>query len=111
MGAIGKVKEVLKAEDLDAIMAMISDDFEFSEVGGKEELRDFLQSAFDMGYIEMYADETEIKTDKTEIEVEGDKATVYPIDVEGSWGSVTVEIEAKREGDAWRIVDLYIEGI
>lgn len=112
LGAIGNIKKWAADEDLDSLMSIISEDFEHYEVGGKEELRDFLQSAIDMGYVSMYADDTEILTDDTEIEMDGeDTAIFYPIDVEGPFGAATLEFEAKLEDGTWRIVTLDISGV
>ncbi len=106
------LQEAIKTENLDAVMSLISDDFDFYEVGDKEALRDFLESAIDMGYVEMYADDVEIITEDTEYERDGDEVTVYPVDVEGSFGSVTIEFQAQLEEDgAWRITGLDISGI
>ena len=112
LGAIKNIKTWAAEEDLDSLMAMISDDFEHYEVGGKAELREFLQGAIDMGYVSMYADHTEILTDDTEIEMDGeDTAIFYPIDVEGPFGAATLEFEAKLEDGVWRIVTLDIAGV
>lgn len=108
---VASIKEIAKKGDINAMMALISDDFEHPQVGGKAELKDFLQGAIDMGYLEMYADDTEIKTDDTEIKVDGDKATFYPIEVEGPWGSATLEFTAKLENGAWKIISADVSGI
>lgn len=112
LGAVKNIKKWAADEDLDALMAIFSEDFEHYEVGGKEDLRGFLKSAIDMGYISMYADDTEILTDDTEVEMDGeDKATFYPVDVEGPFGSATLEFEAKLEDGVWRITSLDISGV
>lgn len=109
--SLGDPEKIASDSAVDDLMELISEDFEYYQVGGKEDLREFLQGAFDMGYIEMYGPDSEIITDDTEIEVDGDMATVYPVDVEGPWGSATLEFEAKLEGDTWRIIGLDISGI
>ena len=61
---------------------------------------------------DIYAKDVKIITDDTEFEREGDTVTVYPVDVEGDFGSVTLEFEAQLEEDgAWRIIGLDISGI
>jgi len=110
--SLATMQEAIKTEDLDAVMGLISADFEFYEVGDKDGLREFIENAIDMGYVETYAADIEIITDDTEFERDGDTVTVYPVDVEGDFGSVTLEFEAQLEEDgAWRIIGLDISGI
>ncbi len=110
--AMATFMKAVETEDLDAVMGLISEDFDFYEVGDKAALRDFLEGAVDMGYVEMYADDIEIITDDAEFEREGDEVTVYPVDVEGAFGSVTIEFVAQLEEDGvWRITGLDISGI
>lgn len=109
--SLGDPDKVGSPESLEELMSIISEDFEYYQVGGKEDLREFLQGAFDMGYIEMYGPDSEIITEDTEIKVDGDTANIYPVDVEGPWGSATLEFEAKLEGDTWRIIGLDISGV
>jgi ketosteroid isomerase-like protein len=108
---VAGIKEIAKKGDINAMMALISEDFEHPQVGGKAELKEFLQGAIDMGYLEMYADDTEIKTNDTEIKVDGDKATFYPIEVEGPWGSATLEFTAKLENGVWKIISADVSGV
>jgi len=108
------VKNVLaaaKKEDLDSVMAMISEDFEHPQLGDKAALKEFLQGAIDMGYIEMYADDTEVSTEDAEFEQDGEEMIIYPIDVEGPWGSATLELTAKQEGGVWKIVSADVSGV
>ncbi len=64
-----------------------------------------------MGYIEMYADDTEVSTEDVEFEEDGENLIIYPVDVEGPWGSATLEFVAKLEGGAWKIVGVDASGI
>lgn len=86
--------------DIEAIMAVHSDDFEHYDVGGKEEMREYLEQAIDMGYLE----EAKVVLDDAEFEVDGDEIIVYPVDLESPLGSVTLEYVFKNEGGTWRIV-------
>ncbi len=81
---LGKVAE----KDLDAAMAAVADDFEHYQYRTKEELRNFLDDAIFVGYL----DDVEIKMDDAEVEIDGDKGVVYPVDILGSFGSVTLEL-------------------
>jgi hypothetical protein len=103
-----KVLEAAKAEDLDAIMNLISKDFHQSDVGGKDDLRPFLENIIDMGYVEMYADEIEIITDDAELELDGDEASIYPIDIESPMGGVTIEILGKLEDGQWKVTGVEV---
>ncbi len=42
LGGIATILTAAKEENLDAVMSMISDSFEHPQLGGKDELRDFL---------------------------------------------------------------------
>jgi len=111
MDGIKNVLEAAKKEDLNAVMALVSEDFEHPQLGDKAGLQELLQSAIDMGYIEMYADDTEVSTEDVEFEQDGEEMIIYPIDVEGPWGSATLEFTAKQEGGAWKIVGVDASGV
>jgi len=109
--SISIIKQAAKDEDVDAVMGLIHDDFEHYQVGGKEDLRDFLQNAIDMGYVSMYAEDIEIYTDDTEFEEDGEEVIIYPIDVELPIASVTLEFVVAPAGDTYKIVTLDVSGI
>ena len=111
MDGLKNVLAAAKKEDLDSVMSMISEDFEHPQLGDKAGLKEFLQGAIDMGYIEMYADDTEVSTEDVEFEQDGEELIIYPIDVEGPWGSATLEFTAKQEGGAWKIVSVDASGV
>ncbi len=93
--------------DIDTVMAQFSEDFDHYEYGDKAGLQEFLQMAVDMGYTE----DLEIFLDDTEIEMDGDEAIVYPIDVSAAFGSATFEFILVEEAGEWKIIDMMIEGI
>jgi len=97
----------LAAKELDAAMAAVSEKFEHYEYGSKAELRSFLDEAVQAGYV----DDLKIITDDTEVKIEGDKAVIYPVDVEGLFGSFTLELTCQKEGDSWMVSTLDIFGI
>ncbi|MBI1320622.1 MAG: hypothetical protein GC168_16990 [Candidatus Hydrogenedens sp.] len=109
--AVKMIKQAAIDENVDAVMDLISDDFDHYQVGGKKELRDFIQNAIDMGYVSMYAKDIEILTDDTEFEKDGDEIVIYPVDVEGAFGTVTLEFVVKEEGGKYKITTLDISGI
>ncbi len=107
-GTVMNLKTALETLDIDMLMDTFSDDFYHPEVGTKEDGRDLLQMAMDAGY----ADDGEVYLDDMEI-VMGDDgtATVYPIDLSGPPGSVSVELVLKKEADGWFIIDVRPDGM
>ncbi len=107
-GTVMNLKTALETLDIDMLMDTFSDDFYHPEVGTKEDGRDLLQMAMDAGY----ADDGEVYLDDMEI-VMGDDgtATVYPIDLSGPPGSVSVELVLKKEADGWFIIDVHPDGM
>lgn len=99
--------DAAKKGEIDRMMENISEDFEHYQLGDKEGLRSFLENASNMGYLE----DLEINLDDTEIEQDGDTVILYPVEVEGAFGSAVFEFEAKQENGAWMIVGLDASGI
>lgn len=99
----------LIAGDLDAAMTGVSEDFETSnsDFSDKEDLGDFLSLAISMGYLE----DASVELDDTEVTIEGDTATVYPVDISGNFGSGTLEFVLKQEGGKWLLIGLDAFGI
>ncbi len=104
-------EETVLAKDLDAMLALHSDDFEHTgfdfEASGKDELRGFMEDAVDMGYF----DGVEIAYEPDAIVVDGDTAEIYPIDFVNDEGAVVVTMKLKKEADAWLIADMEIQGL
>ena len=95
------------AKDLDAALSAVSDKFEHYEYGTKEELRLFLDQAILMGYL----DDLKIITDDTEVKKEDGKVVIYPIDVEGLFGSFTLELTCHKEDGKWMVTTMDVFGI
>ena len=104
---LADLKKALESQDLDLLLATFSEDFEHPEVGGKEEARDLLEMGLEMGY----ADDGEVSLEDVEIEIDGDEATVYPVDLSGPPGSISVELELGKRGDKWLITTLNADGV
>ena len=86
----------LAAKDLDGSMAAVADDFEHYDFRTKDDLRAFLDDAIATGYL----DDIEIQTEDTEVEIDGDEAVVYPVDIVGMFGTVTLELVGEmRDGE------------
>jgi len=97
-------KAGLEAQDIEKMMAQISEDFE-GERGGKSELNGFLEGAIDQGYIEG----AEVDLEGAETTIEGETASVMGVGVETDMGGATMDMELKKEADGvWRICAMEI---
>lgn len=99
--------EKLSAKDVKTAMAMVSDKFENVEYGDKAGLQMFLEGAADAGYL----DDIEVDMKDAKVKVNGDSATVYPIDINGSFGSATLEVVCGKADGTWKLTGLEISGI
>ena len=109
-GALETVAAYVKATesgDIDAAMACFSENFDHYELGDKEGLRQFFEGAESEGMLEDISGNTE----DAEAELDGDTVTVYPVELEGLFGTVTFEFELKAENGAWKIVSLDMTGV
>lgn len=93
--------------DLEGMLSVFSENFEHYQYGDKKGVGEFLQQSADMGYLEGI----EFNMDDAEFEEDGDTISVYPVDVEGSFGSVTFEYILKNEGGEWKIVEFDASGL
>ena len=107
MNGVKAFMEKLAKKDIDGALEGVSDDFEHNEFGDKEGLKDFLKQAVDMGYL----DDVKVSTEDAEVKLDGDKATVYPIDLEGAFGSVTLEFTLAKVNGTWELVGMDASGI
>jgi len=106
-GVIDSWKAAMVAQDIEKIMAAYSEDFSNYEVPDKDGIREFLEGAIDMGYLE----DAEIFLEDAETEIEGESATVYPIDFASAAGEVTMELTLTKEAGGWLITSMEIEGL
>lgn len=100
-------KKAVASGDLDKVMGFYSENFKHFEYGDKKGMRDFLNQAKEAHYL----DGIEVDTAKTEYKPDGDKATVYPIDLKGSFGAITMELKFLKEKTGWLIVGSDASGI
>lgn len=109
-GAMKTVKAYVKAAedaDVDTLMAQISENFNHYEAGDKAGLKAFVDGVKTEGMLEDITGNTaDAKTT-----VEGDVVTVYPVELEGIFGTVTYEFQLKKEADAWKIVGFEMTGV
>lgn len=109
-GAMKTVKAYVKAAedaDVDTLMAQISENFNHYEAGDKAGVKAFVDGVKAEGMLEDITGNTaDAKTT-----VEGDVVTVYPVELEGIFGTVTYEFQLKKEGDTWKIVGFDMSGV
>jgi len=92
------------AKDIDTLLTYYSDDFSHYEFGDKAGLKEFLEGAKDMGYL----DGLEVGMEQAETTIEGDTATIYPVVIEGPFGSTEIEFSSKKEAGTWKIIGMDI---
>ena len=93
--------------NIDKLMATYSESFETSQVPDKDSLSQFLEGAMESGYL----DDVEVILDDTETEIDGETATVYPIDIVSAAGEVSIELTLTKEEGGWMITGMEIEGV
>jgi ketosteroid isomerase-like protein len=95
-------KAGLVEENLDRFLATFSDDFSSSQGGGKAEVGDFIGGAMEQGYLE----DVEVNVEDAEVTIEGDSATVSPVELDGVFGVMSFGITLKKENGTWRIIGM-----
>ena len=94
-------KAAVIAQDIDAQMALLSDNFEGSE-GDKEETREFMLQVKEMGYLE----DAQVLLEEAELTIEGNTATVSPIEIETAMGMATADLTLTKETTGWIITGM-----
>ena len=90
----------LKAGDIDTMVAAYdADTFESDQGGGIAETKEFLQGAKEQGFL----DGIEVDTSNLAITVDGTSASAKPIDLEGAFGTLTLEFELKKIDGTWKV--------
>lgn len=97
----------LAAKDLEGAMAAVSPEFTHHEYSTKEDLKFFLDQAILMGYL----DDIKIISTDAEVKIDGDKAVIYPIDIEGAFGSVTLELVIEKKDGKWMLTTMDAFGL
>ena len=100
-------KTALIAKDIKGVMANFSEKFANDQWGDKAGAQRFIGDAIDAGYL----DSVEIADKDMKIKVDGEKATVYPIDLSGSFGSITLELALAKEKAGWMVVGVEASGL
>lgn len=89
----------LKAQDIQTMTARYADNFESDQGGGKAEIIEFLEGAQEQGFL----DDIEISLENLVITVDGTKGSAKPIDLEGAFGSLTLEFELEKIDGEWMV--------
>lgn len=96
---ISQFETAMGALDLDAVFALVADDFEMSDGLGKAEYKEFLVQLKDAGQF----DDVEMSTADLAVTVDGDKAEALPMTVTGAFGTATLEFELEKRAGAWLV--------
>ena len=94
--------QAIQAKDYDVFSKNLAESFYSSAVGDRDDLLDYLKNADEMGFL----DGVEIDLSQAAIVVEGATATVDPVYVDGTFGSLTLNFEGAKENGAWVITGL-----
>jgi ketosteroid isomerase-like protein len=94
-------KAAIEKQDVDGMMPAYSDAFKSDRGEGKPEMKKFLASVKEQGYL----DGAKVDMAKTEIKIEKNTATVSPIGLSSNAGAISVQLVMKPDPDkVWRII-------
>jgi hypothetical protein len=93
-------QEAITAKDMDALMALYSENYTGSRGEDKAGMRSFLDQASAMGYL----DGMEVDASGAETVIEEGTATVGPVVLSGAMGAMNMKLEFAKEEDGWLIV-------
>jgi len=95
--------EATEAQDIEAIMALVSDDFSGQGGANKAAFRQYIGGLIDSGMF----DGVEVSDSRAVITVDGDRAEARNLDLSSYAGAVVVDLALQRDADGkWRIVGL-----
>lgn len=97
----------LTEQNVEKCLGTISENFSADQSADKAKLGEFIQDAIDAGYLE----EAEVSLDSAQYTKEGDKCTVYPVDLMSAAGSVAVELVLTKEEGKWLITGMSVDGL
>jgi ketosteroid isomerase-like protein len=92
-------KTALIAKDLDKVMAAYSENYVSLRGGGKDEVRQFMMTVFERGFM----DNAKIALEEAQTTIEDDKAGFGPVKFTSDRGTFAVAYTLKKEDGAWRI--------
>lgn len=92
----------LIAHDMDKLMETYSESYVNTEGGNKASVREFIAGVIDQGYL----DNLEVNLEDAQATIEGDKATVAPVELTTDTGTYVLEyVKLQKEDGDWLIVD------
>jgi len=93
-------KAAMVAKDLDKLMATFSENYLSSRGSGKDAMRERMAGAIERGFL----DSAEVNIEDAQITIEGDKATLSPVEFTSDRGTMALEYTLQKENGAWLIV-------
>ncbi|MFP6583060.1 MAG: hypothetical protein VCD00_10975 [Candidatus Hydrogenedentota bacterium] len=99
-GIVAEMMAALAGQDIDKMVSFYSEDFESDQGGDRDATREFLAGAKEQGFL----DGIEVDQSSSETSIEGDKASVGPIDLEGAFGALTLEFDLEKRDGSWIVV-------
>lgn len=101
-------KAGMEGKDAAKLGSVLSEKFNHYEWGNKTQMLDFLKSQFEQGTL----DGAKINGANAKINVQGNTATVYPVELQASFGTATIEFKLEKEADGvWRATGINVEGV
>ncbi len=106
--SLAKWKVGMEQKDAEQIALAISDEFSHYEYGNKDQMLSFLKGAFNDGTL----DSAKVTLETAETKIDGDTASVYPVELMASFGSATLGFTMTKEADGvWRVTTMTVEGV
>lgn len=101
--------QALVEHNVEKLLSTISESFAAPQMesADKAMLGTFIQQAIDSGYL----DDAEVSFEDAEYELKDGEYFIYPIDLMGSAGSVSVELGLKKENGTWLVSSMSVDGI
>lgn len=101
-----KWKAALIAHDVDKLMETYSENYLNSEDGDKNSVREYVAGVIEEGYL----DNLKVNLEDAQITIEGDIATVAPVELTSDTGTYVLEYnKLKKENGAWLIVNSKVQ--
>jgi ketosteroid isomerase-like protein len=98
---MAKWKAALIAHDVDKLMETYSENYLNTEGGDKNSVREYVAEVIQQGYL----DNLDVNLEDAQITIEGNTATVAPVELNSDAGTYVLEYnKLKKENGAWLIV-------
>ena len=106
-GESAALLEAFKKKQIDKVLAHYSDKFTSPKLQDKSAVKALLDMADNSGYL----DNLEVVDKDSKITVDGDKATIGPIVMKGSFGEATNIFHLQKADGKWLIVGQDLDGV